>query len=62
METEPTTSELLAHEVTYPQVVSLTAYMADSGYTAQEVAYAVEKPWKHADLIAQALLSEQEQT
>lgn len=29
--------------------------MAQHGYTADEIAYAVEKPWKHIDLITQAV-------
>jgi hypothetical protein len=36
-------------EVTYDQVVTITARMAEDGATAKEVAYAVEKPWKHLD-------------
>jgi hypothetical protein len=31
---------------THDDLVVLTAWMADNGYTAEEVAYAVEKPWK----------------
>lgn len=36
-------------------VATLAAYMADHGHTAAEVAYAVEKPWKHEDEYRQAL-------
>lgn len=38
----------------YDNVVRLTSYMADNGYDAQEVAYAVEKPWKFVDVWEQA--------
>jgi hypothetical protein len=30
-------------------MVTLTAWMADNGYSAKDVAYAVEKPWKYED-------------
>jgi len=36
-------------ELSYDDVVTLTAWMAAAGCTATEVAYAVEKPWKHHD-------------
>lgn len=48
-------AEVLSEGVTYPQVVALATYMADEGYTAHQIAYAIEKPWKHQDLIAKAL-------
>ena len=36
-------------------LVTLTAYMADSGdYTANEIAYAVEKPHKFVDVLTEA--------
>jgi hypothetical protein len=39
-------------------MVLLTRFMADSGdYSADQVAYAVEKPWKHDDLYKQAVSS-----
>lgn len=41
-------------DLSYDDVVVLTAWMAAEGYTAEEVAYAVEKPWKHLDELAQA--------
>jgi len=34
--------------------VILVAYMASEGYTSNDIAYAVEKPWKHADVLAEA--------
>ncbi len=36
----------------YDDVVVLTQWMAAEGFTAAEVAYAVEKPWKHTDCLA----------
>ncbi len=42
-------------EISYADVVTLTAWMAREGATAEEVAYAVEKPWKHRDWIAAAI-------
>lgn len=42
----------------YTDLVVLTAYMADQGYSAKDVAYAVEKPWKFADMLADAEASE----
>lgn len=41
-------------DVSYDDVVVLTAWMAAQGYTSEEVAYAVEKPWKHLDELEQA--------
>ena len=35
-------------------LVILVAYMAAEGYTSNDIAYAVEKPWKHADVLAEA--------
>ena len=35
-------------------LVILVAYMAENLYTAHDIAYAVEKPWKHADVLAEA--------
>ena len=34
----------------HDNIVTLTAYMAETGYSASEVAYAVEKPWKFEDV------------
>lgn len=36
-------------------LVTLTSYMAEQGSTAQEVAYAVEKPWKFVDTLLEAV-------
>lgn len=46
-------------EPTYDEVVRLTAWMAQHGYSASDVAYAVEKPWKHADYWEQVLTDEE---
>jgi hypothetical protein len=38
------------HWYTYHQnIVILTSWMADQDYSASELAYAVEKPWKFTD-------------
>jgi hypothetical protein len=36
------------HEV-HSNLVTLTAWMAEHGYSAEAIAYAVEKPWKYED-------------
>lgn len=46
-------------EPTYDQVVRLTRWMADQGFTGDQVAYAVEKPWKHTDYWAECLSDEE---
>lgn len=38
-------------DITHADVVTLTAWMAREGSTADEVAYAVERPWQHRDWI-----------
>ena len=38
----------------HDNIILLTAWMADNGFPAKEVAYAVEKPWKFADEFQQA--------
>jgi hypothetical protein len=40
--------------VGHDDLVLLTSYMAEHGYKASEVAYAVEKPWKFIDLLHRA--------
>jgi hypothetical protein len=45
-------------EPSYDEVVRLTAWMASHGYSASDVAYAVEKPWKHADCWERVLTDE----
>jgi len=40
--------------IKHSNLVTLTSWMATNGYTAAEVAYAVEKPWKHTDLFLKA--------
>ena len=35
-------------------LIILTAHMAERGYVSNEIAYAVEKPWKFADVLADA--------
>ncbi|MCA1570813.1 MAG: hypothetical protein LC798_10950 [Chloroflexi bacterium] len=39
----------------HDDLVALTSYMARSGdYTASDIAYAVEKPWKFTDVLYHA--------
>ncbi len=38
----------------HDNLVTLTRWMADNGYTADDLAYAVEKPWKYEDEWRQA--------
>ena len=40
--------------VNYEDVIILTSYMADQDYTVKDLAYAVEKPWKFVDVLAEA--------
>lgn len=41
--------------ITYADISLMVRFMADElGQTADEIAYAVEKPWKHADTLAEA--------
>jgi hypothetical protein len=40
--------------ITHDDIVLLTAYMAEEGYPASEVAYAVEKPWKYIEELVKA--------
>jgi hypothetical protein len=35
-------------------LVILVAYMAAECFSAQDIAYAVEKPWKYTDILAEA--------
>jgi hypothetical protein len=39
----------------HDNVVTLTAWMAENGQDAREVAAAVEKPWKYEDFFRQAM-------
>ena len=41
-------------QVTHAELVIIVNYMADHNYTANEIAYAVEKPWKHVDVLEEA--------
>lgn len=46
---------MTGREITHQDLVELTAYMAESGeYTAADIAYAVEKPWKFVDVLDEA--------
>lgn len=45
-------------EITHADLVCLVYYLVDNGYTADEVAYAVEKPWKFADEMTAAKAGE----
>ena len=40
--------------MTRDDLVLLTAYMADHNYTASDIAYAVEKPWKYEEVLEEA--------
>jgi len=40
--------------VTHEDLIILTAHMARNGYDADEIAYAVAKPHKHEDVLAEA--------
>ena len=40
--------------VSYDELITLTDWMARNGFSAGDVAYAVEKPWKYLDELAQA--------
>jgi hypothetical protein len=40
--------------VIHEDLVILTAWMVENGYEASDIAYAVEKPHKYADELAQA--------
>lgn len=44
--------------VTHEDLVMLTSWMAKNGYEATEIAYAVEKPWKYADVMSKAVKDE----
>lgn len=39
---------------THADLVLLTRWMADENYDADDIAYAVEKPWKYIDELASA--------
>lgn len=41
--------------VDHANIVVLARWMADNGYTAEDVAYAVEKPWKYEDEFDKAI-------
>ena len=48
----PTDTSLFAGD----DLALMIRYMADSGdYTVDDLAYAVEKPWKYVDVLAEAL-------
>jgi hypothetical protein len=42
----------------HSNIVTLVSYMADNGYNAQDIAYAVEKPWKYEDVFLSAIAEE----
>ena len=44
--------------MSHDNIVTLTAYMADNGYDAADIAYAVEKPWKYGDVYLEAVKGE----
>lgn len=41
-------------EISYGDVVVMTRWMASEGFTSDEIAYAVEKPYKHLDYVRRA--------
>ena len=45
-----------AADLTYDDVVVLVNWMAEHQFSADEIAYAVAKPWKHRDWIGRAHL------
>ncbi|MGB8383242.1 MAG: hypothetical protein WCG47_18680 [Dermatophilaceae bacterium] len=59
MNTQAQPPDSSGEAITYDDIITLTAWMAQHGYTADEIAYAVEKPWKHIDLITRAKLGAQ---
>ena len=44
---ESVTALVLARD----DLIILTSWLADEGYSASDIAYAVEKPWKFADVL-----------
>jgi hypothetical protein len=44
----------------HENLVTLTAYMADNGYSAKELAAVVEKPWNYEDLWNEAKEAERD--
>lgn len=40
--------------ISYDDLIRLTAWMAEHGYTAENIAEAVEKPWHWTDELARA--------
>ena len=45
-------------DITHADLVRLTRWMAEQGtYTADDIAYAVEKPWKHDDELRRSRLT-----
>lgn len=47
--TEPPRAGELPWYADHGNLITLTRYMADTGASAGDVAYAVEKPWAHED-------------
>ena len=44
----------MSEDITHADLVLLTAYMARTDWPADEVAIAVEKPWKYTAQLAEA--------
>ena len=44
----------------HDMLILLVDYMAEHDYTAKQIAYAVEKPWKHLDLVDKARIEAEE--
>lgn len=43
------------YEYSHDDLVLLVGYMHQQGYTAEDIVYAVEKPWKFAEVLKKAL-------
>lgn len=41
-------------ELDYDDLILLTSYMAENGFDAKDIAYAVVKPWKFTDVLDEA--------
>ena len=44
----------------HANIVLLVRWMADEDYDSDQIAYAVEKPWKHKDEFERALIARDE--
>ena len=44
----------------YANIITLTSYMAETLCSADDIAYAVEKPWKFEELWLEAMAAQEE--